>query len=221
MGEFQYFDIILFAMVAGFLVLRLRSVLGRRTGNERRRDLFPRRAAPAADNVTTLVEPDKRVTRPAADVPAADAVAEGLNRIRRADSSFDPAQFIEGARAAFEMIVAAFAKGDKAELRPLLSDEVFNRFAMAIDERVDAKETLETQIEKLDKVDIVEAGLAGRTAQVTVKLVSNQINVTRAMDGSIVDGAPGQPVEKTDYWTFARDTRSTDPNWVLVATSSG
>jgi predicted lipid-binding transport protein (Tim44 family) len=221
MGDFQYFDIILFAMVAGFLVLRLRSVLGRRTGNERRRDLFPRRAAPAADNVTTLVEPDKRVTRPAADVPAADAVAEGLNRIRRADSSFDPAQFIEGARAAFEMIVAAFAKGDKAELRPLLSDEVFNRFAMAIDERVDAKETLETQIEKLDKVDIVEAGLAGRTAQVTVKLVSNQINVTRAMDGSIVDGAPGQPVEKTDYWTFARDTRSTDPNWVLVATSSG
>ena len=222
MGEFQYFDIILFAMVAGFLVLRLRSVLGRRTGNERRRDLFPRRAAPAADNnVTTLVEPDKRITRPAGDASAADEVAEGLNRIRRADSSFDPAHFIEGARSAFEMIVAAFAKGDKAELRPLLSDEVFHRFSVAIDERVDAKETLETQIEKLDKVDIVEAGLAGRTAQVTLKLVSHQINVTRAMDGSIVDGAPGQSVEKTDYWTFARDTRSTDPNWVLVATSSG
>jgi len=221
MGEFQYFDIILFAMVAGFLVLRLRSVLGRRTGNERRRDLFPRRAAPAADNVTTLVEPDKRITRPAGEASAADEVAEGLNRIRRADSGFDPGHFIEGARSAFEMIVAAFAKGDKAELRPLLSDEVFQRFSMAIDERVDAKETLETQIEKLDKVDIVEAGLAGRTAQVTLKLVSHQINVTRAMDGSIVDGAPGQSVEKTDYWTFARDTRSTDPNWVLVATSSG
>jgi predicted lipid-binding transport protein (Tim44 family) len=222
MGEFQYFDIILFAMVAGFLVLRLRSVLGRRTGNERRRDLFPRRAAPAADNnVTTLAEPDKRIARPAGDAPAADEVAEGLNRIRRADSSFDPAHFIEGARSAFEMIVAAFAKGEKAELRPLLSDEVFHRFSVAIDERVDAKETLETQIEKLDKVDIVEAGLAERTAQVTLKLVSHQINVTRAMDGSIVDGAPGQSVEKTDYWTFARDTRSTDPNWVLVATSSG
>jgi predicted lipid-binding transport protein (Tim44 family) len=222
MGEFQYFDIILFAMVAGFLVLRLRSVLGRRTGNERRRDLFPRRAGPAADkNVTTLVEPEKRITKPAGDASAADEVAEGLNRIRRADSSFDPAHFIEGARSAFEMIVAAFAKGEKAELRPLLSDEVFQRFSVAIDERVDAKETLETQIEKLDKVDIVEAGLAGRTAQVTLKLVSHQINVTRAMDGSIVDGAPGQSVEKTDYWTFARDTRSTDPNWVLVATSSG
>ena len=221
MGEFHYFDIILFAMVAGFLVLRLRSVLGRRTGNERRRDLFPRRAAPASDNVTTLVEPDKRVARSTADAPPADVVAEGLNRIRRADASFEPAHFMEGARSAFEMIVAAFAKGDKAELRPLLSDEVFQRFAMAIDERVAARETLETHIERLDSVDIVEAGLAGRTAQVTLKLVSHQINVTRAMDGSIVDGAPGQPVEKTDYWTFARDTRSTDPNWVLVATSSG
>ena len=219
MGEFQYFDIILFAMVAGFLVLRLRSVLGRRTGNERRRDLFPRRAAPASDNVATLVEPDKRLAR-SGDGSPADAVAEGLSRIRRADSSFDPARFIEGARAAFEMIVAAFAKGDKAELRPLLSDEVFRRFAMAVDERVAAKETLETQIESLDSVDIVEAELVARTAQVTLKLVSHQINVTRAMDGSIVDGAPGQPVEKTDYWTFARDTRSTDPNWVLVATSS-
>jgi predicted lipid-binding transport protein (Tim44 family) len=221
MGEFQYFDIILFAMIAGFLVLRLRSVLGRRTGNERRRDLFPRRAAPAAEKVPTLVEPDKRVVGPGSDPPTPDVVAEGLNRIRRADARFDPAHFIEGARAAFEMIVAAFAKGDKAELRPLLSDEVFQRFAMAIDERVAARETLETQIEKLDSVDIVEAGVAERTAQVTLKLVSHQINVTRAMDGSIVDGAPGQPVEKTDYWTFARDTRSTDPNWVLVATSSG
>jgi predicted lipid-binding transport protein (Tim44 family) len=220
MGEFQYFDIILFAMVAGFLVLRLRSVLGRRTGNERRRDLFPRRAAPASDSVTTLVEPDKRVAKPAGDPSPADVVADGLNRIRRADAAFDPADFIEGARTAFEMVVAAFAKGDKTVLRPLLSDEVFQRFGAAIDERVAARETLETQIEKLDSVDIVEAGLAGRTAQVTLKVVSHQINVTRAMDGSIVDGAPGQPVEKTDYWTFVRDTRSTDPNWVLVATSS-
>jgi len=221
MGEFQYLDIILFAMIAGFLVLRLRSVLGRRTGNERRRDLFPRRAARVSDKVTTLVEPDKQVARPTGAAHPADVVAEGLDRIRRADSSFDPVHFTEGARTAFEMIVGAFAKGDKAGLRPLLSDEVFDRFAMAIDERVAAKETLETQIDRLDSVDIIDAELAGRTAQVTLKLVSRQINVTRAMDGSIVDGAPGQPVEKTDFWTFARDTRSTDPNWALIATNSG
>src|SRR5262245_34050642 len=107
MGEFQqYFDIILFAMIAGFLVLRLRSVLGRRTGNERRRDLFLRRAAPASsDNVTPLVEPDKRIRGPVEDGVSADVIAEGVGRIRRADPSFDPSHFIEGARTAFEMIV--------------------------------------------------------------------------------------------------------------------
>jgi predicted lipid-binding transport protein (Tim44 family) len=202
-------------------VLRLRSVLGRRTGNERRRDLFPRRAAPASESLATLVEPDKRSARLAEDEAPADVVAEGIDRIRRADPSFDPSHFIEGARTAFEMIVTAFAKGDKAILRPLLSDEVFQQFAAAIDERVAARETLETRIDKLDTVDVVEAQLIDHMAQLTLKLVSRQINVTRAMDGSIVDGDPDHPVEKTDYWTFARDTRSVDPNWVLIATSSG
>src|SRR5207237_3379225 len=141
---------------------RLRSVVGRRMENGRRRALFPRRAAPASsDNVATLVEPDKRPARPADDGPPADAVAEGLSRVRRADPSFDPSHFIEGARSAFEMIVAGFARGDKAVLRPLLSDEVFQQFAAAIDERVAAKETLESRIDKLDTVDVVEAELMG------------------------------------------------------------
>jgi predicted lipid-binding transport protein (Tim44 family) len=221
MGEFQqYFDIILFAMVAAFLVLRLRSVLGRRTGNERRRDLFVRRARPTPDKVPTIAEVGNSAAAPAGTAPV-DAVAQGLNQIRRADPSFDPMRFLEGARVAFEMIVTSFAKGEKAVLRPLLSDEVFQQFDAAIDERVAAKETLETRILKLDSADIVEAGLTGRSAQTTVKLVSRQINVTRAMDGSIVDGDPERAIEKTDYWTFARDTRATDPNWALVATSSG
>jgi predicted lipid-binding transport protein (Tim44 family) len=221
MGEFQqYFDIILFAMVAGFLVLRLRSVLGRRTGNERRRELFVRRARPAPEKGPALIEPSPSAAAATA-APPADAVAEGLNQIHRADPSFDPSQFLEGARIAFEMIVTAFANADKAGLRPLLSDEVFQQFVTAIDERAAAKETLETRILRLDSADIVEAELLGRNAQVTVKLRSQQINVTRAMDGSIVDGDPEHPTEKTDYWTLARDTRSADPNWVLVATSSG
>jgi predicted lipid-binding transport protein (Tim44 family) len=222
MGDFQqYFDIILFAMIAGFLVLRLRSVLGRRTGNERRRELFARRPAPVAEKVVSLVEPEQRSPRLVDDGLPADVVAEGVKQIRRTDPSFDPAHFIEGARSAFEIIVGGFAKGDKAALRPLLSDEVFRGFAAAIDERIAARETLETHIERLDSVDIVQADLEGRTAQITLRLVSHQINVTRAMDGSIVEGDPENPVEKTDFWTFARDTRSTDPNWVLIATGSG
>ncbi|HEV2098954.1 MAG TPA: Tim44/TimA family putative adaptor protein [Stellaceae bacterium] len=226
MGDFQYFDIILFAMIAAFLVLRLRSVLGRRTGNERRRELFVRRAAPVADqagpkDITPPAEADKDMVASAPGSKPPDAVADGLNRIRRADPGFDPSQFLAGARGAFEMIVNAFAKGDKAALRPLLSDEVYQPFAATIDERAAAKETFETRDLRLDDAEIVDADMSGRTARVTVKLVSHQISVTRAMDGSIVEGDPDHPVEKTDYWTFTRDTRSSDPNWVLVATSSG
>jgi predicted lipid-binding transport protein (Tim44 family) len=223
MGDFQYFDIILFAMIAAFLVLRLRSVLGRRTGNERRRDLFTRRPAPIAQKPAS----DKVATPDAAGKVAAlvgepgDTQADSLARMRRVDPGFDPSEFLAGARVAFGMILAAFAKGDKAALRPLLSDEVYGPFAQTIDERAAAKEALETRDLKLDDAEIVEADTAGRTMRVTVKLVSHQINVTRAMDGSIVDGDPEHPVEKTDYWTFARDTRSNDPNWMLVATSSG
>lgn len=226
MGDFQYFDIILFAMIAAFLVLRLRSVLGRRTGNERRRDLFARRPAPvsqkpASDQPAAADASDKVAPLAALVAKPVDPLSDGLNRVRRTDPGFDPQQFLEGARIAFEMIVTAFAKGDKTALRPLLSDEVYRPFAQTIDDRAAAKETLETRGLKLDDAEIVEADTSGRTARLTVKLVSHQINVTRAMDGSIVDGDPEHPVEKTDYWTFARDTRSNDPNWMLVATSSG
>ena len=226
MGDLpHYFDIILFAMVAAFLVLRLRSVLGRRTGNEPRRDPLLRRAeAPVeniADKVVSLGSRSAAVRPPVATEPPADAVAAGLERIASVDPGFDPAQFLEGARAAFEMIVGAFAAGDKDRLRPLLSDEVYTPFAAAIDERAAARETLETRIVGLKRLDIVEAGLTGRIARVTVKFVSDQINVLRAHDGSVVDGDPEHATEKTDFWTFARDTRLTDPNWALVATDGG
>jgi predicted lipid-binding transport protein (Tim44 family) len=222
MGDFpHYFDIILFAMVAGFLILRLRSVLGRRTGQERRRNNpFLRQPEPTGDKVVPL-GPRVAVPPPTATEPPGDAVAAGLAAIHNADPEFDPAQFVEGAHKAFEMIVAAFAAGDKAKLRPLLSDEVYRPFSAAIDERDAAKETLETRILGLKQLDIAAAELAGRWARVTLKIVSDQINVIRAHDGSIVDGDPDHPIEKTDFWTFARDTRSTDPNWALVATDSG
>jgi len=223
MGDFpHYFDIILFAMVAAFLILRLRSVLGRRTGHERRPDAFLRRAEPqAGDKVVPLGNRATGVPGPLVTPTPADAVAAGLERVRAADPGFDPTQFLEGARAAFEMIVEAFAAGDKAQLRPLLSDEVYKPFATAIDERTAAAETFETRIVQIKSIDLVEAGLAGRTARITVKFVSDQINVLRAHDGSIVDGDPDRPIEKTDFWSFARDTRAADPNWVLVTTASG
>ena len=221
MGDFPHaFDIILFALVAVFLVLRLRSVLGRRTGHERRRDPMIRQAEPSGDKVIAFGQRRQTAPPPTTAAPA-DAVAAGLAQVRTADPAFDPSGFLEGARAAFDMIVAAFAAADKTQLRPLLSDEVYRPFVAAIDERNAARETLETRIAQIKSLDIVEAGLDGRMARITVKFVSDQINALRAHDGSVVDGDPEHPSEKTDFWTFARDTGSNDPNWVLVATSSG
>jgi predicted lipid-binding transport protein (Tim44 family) len=218
MSDFQYFDIILFAMIAGFLVFRLRSVLGRRTGNERRRDGLIR--APLSRRAATVGEPTNAAPAlPMAATPI-DGLAPGLERIGAADPDFNPAHFVTGARAAFEIIVMAFAKGDKAGLRTLLSDEVYRPFVAIIDERAAARETQETRILRLDSIDITGAELIGNLARLVVRFVSRQINVTRAADGSIVDGDPEHSIEKTDFWTFTRDTRSADPNWVLAATSS-
>jgi predicted lipid-binding transport protein (Tim44 family) len=223
---FQYFDIIIFAMIAAFLVLRLRGVLGRRTGTEKPRDdFFPRSRANrdgAADNVVSL--PDAARAReelaPVPGGPRAASPESGLADIRGADPAFDAGPFVQGARGAFEIIVNAFAGGDTATLRPLLSDEVYERFADAIRNRVAAKETLETQLVSIKSAEIDEAELNGRTAFVTVKFVSDQVNVTRAADGKAIEGDPDRVVEKTDFWTFARNTRSQDPNWLLVATRS-
>lgn len=222
MGDLpNYADIILFAMIAAFLVLRLRSVLGRRTGNERRRDMLMRQADASHDKVVALGQRQPPpMPRPVPAVPA-DAVAAGLSRIRGADGEFDPGQFLDGVRAAFEMIVTGFAAGDKDRLRPLLSDDVFNPFAAAIDARKAAGETMETRIVAVRRLDIVAAALVGSTARITVKLVSDQINAVHAQDGRVVDGDPQNSLEKSDFWCFARDTRSRDPNWVLTATGDG
>jgi predicted lipid-binding transport protein (Tim44 family) len=220
MTDGGYFDIILFAMVAAFLVLRLRSVLGRRTGNERRREGFePTPLRQPGENVVSLPERSKPGNGAAAPAPPS-SVAAGIQEIRRADPSFDPDGFLRGARAAFEMIVRDFAAGDSAALRPLLSDEVYEPFAEAIRARAAARETHETNLLSIKAAEIVEAQLNGRSALVTARFASDQVNVTRAADGAVVDGDPERVVEKTDFWTFARDTTSPDPNWFLVATRS-
>jgi predicted lipid-binding transport protein (Tim44 family) len=239
-GDFQFLDIIFFAMIAVFLVMRLRSVLGRRTGNEKQRDLFARRSREETrDKVIPLpdrtrpreeAQPDAPVgveeirpedVRPEVRSEAAGTpLQQGIARIRSADTGFDPRGFMEGARSAFEMIVAAFAAGDTATLRPLLSDEVFENFRAAIEARRRANHTLETTLVGITSADMIEAELQGRTAVVTAKFVSEQVNVTRDAQGTVVDGDPATVTTVTDIWTFARNTRARDPNWALVATRS-
>ena len=223
MGEgFFFLDVIVFAMIAGFLVYRLRSVLGRRTGEERQRPnpfAVDQSGQPLPDNVIQL--PDRG--RPAADssAPAEDqpfSLAAGLAQIKAADPSFEEKPFLQGAGAAFSMIVGAYAKGDTAALRPLLSDEVYDSFAAEIRRRLAAGEKHETTIERLKELDVIEARVDGRTALVTVKIVSDQIIVTYGAEGAVLDGDPDRLLEIVDIWTFARNPRARDPNWSLDET---
>lgn len=223
---FQFLDIVLFAMIAAFLVLRLRSVLGKRTGHEQqRRDPISQRSQEHDDgNVVEL--PGRHEPRngdaagPSVEIDADDPIAGGLTKIGIADSSFDPTSFVEGARGAFEMVVQAFAAGDKDTLKNLLAEDVYEGFEEAIDQRTADNQTLETTIIGIKSTDIIEADMADRNAVVTVKFVSEQVNVTRDSETRIVEGDPNQITEITDIWTFSRNTRSRDPNWKLVETRS-
>ncbi len=221
-----FFDIILFAMIAAFLVLRLRSVLGRRDGHKgRHRNPFARSLPEEQADEKVVHLPNARDAD--ADTEAAavgdDAegdLAAGFREIKAADSGFEPTEILSGARIAFELVLSAYASGDTEALKPLLSAEVLGNFARSIRGREAAGETMEHTLVGIKSADIVEAFLDGAAAHVTVKFVSDQANVTRDANGEVVDGDPSAVTEVTDFWTFARDTRSRDPNWTLVATRS-
>jgi len=227
---------IIFLALAVFIFLRLRSVLGQRTGSER-----PPydRAAPnvvqrTQDNNNVVPMPgaviDQAPLAPSADVAPADRwkgvaepgtpLAAGLDAIVAQDSSFDPRHFISGARSAYEMIVLAFANGDRRALKDLLSGEVYDSFEAVIKDREKHEQKTETRFVSIDKAELVSAEARDRAAQLTVRFVSQMISVTRDKTGAIVDGNPDKVADITDVWTFARDTSSRDPNWKLVGTGS-
>ena len=223
---FQFVDIIFFALVAGFIILRLRSVLGRRTGNERPpRDPFAK-PQPGAGKAETPSDTGQRgevvqLPRRSGDtVPAGSPLSAVLTQIKVADANFDEETFEKGARAAFEYIVAAFAAGERDKLRPLLNDEVYGNFEAAIVAREALGNKAETTLVRIKSAEIVEARLDGSMAQVGVKYVTEQINVTRNAKDEVVEGNPDRIAEVTDIWTYARNTRSDDPNWLLVATDA-
>lgn len=219
----EYLEILIFAAVAGFLIWRLRSVLGRRTGHERTEaESYPPAADKydAVDNVVHLPEPEDKNRAPEPDIDPDSPLGAALTQIQVADRGFEPGEFLHGARAAFEMIIDAFASGDLSEVEGFLADDVRRNFAQAIKAREEAGETLESTLVSFQKVEIVDARMDGREAQITVKFVTEQSNVVRDSEGRIVDGDPSAIAEITDIWTFSRDTRSRDPNWMLVETAS-
>ena len=230
MGDgFQFLDIVLFAMVAAFLVLRLRSVLGKKTGHqEPRQDPVSRHQQDTEQDGNVVELPTNRNNGAAGgsqDDPTAgpavnDSLLAGINDIRISDNSFHPAEFAEGARSAFEMVVQAFAEGDTATLDNLIAEDVFEDFNDAIEARQEANERLETTIISIKSADVIEAEMDGRNAVVTIKFVSEQVNVTHDSENRVVDGDPNQVCEITDIWTFTRDTKTSNPNWKLVETLS-
>jgi predicted lipid-binding transport protein (Tim44 family) len=232
------FDIytIIFVALAVFIFLRLRSVLGQRTGRERPPyDPFSARdqvRGSTGDKVVTLpTRAVEQAAKPAEPVEPVDrwkgiaapgsATAAGLDAILAADKSFDPRHFLTGARAAYEMIVVAFAQGDRRTLREWLSKDVYDNFDAVIRERESRGETTETRFVSIDTTEIAGAELRGRTAYLTVRFVSQLVSVTRDKSGNVTDGNADAVTDVTDVWTFARDVTSRDPNWKLVATEAG
>jgi predicted lipid-binding transport protein (Tim44 family) len=227
---------IIFLALAVFIFLRLRAVLGQRTGNERPPfDRTARNAVQGAPDNKVITVPGKLIesgtSAPPADAGLAperwkglaesgSALARGLDAIVAQDPAFDPRHFITGARSAYEMIVLAFANGDRRALRELLSSDVFDSFEAVIKDREKHEQKTETRFVSIDKAELVNAELRDRNAQLTVRFVSQMISVTRDKNGAIVDGNPDKVADITDVWTFARDTSSRDPNWKLVGTGS-
>ncbi len=216
-------DIVLFAMIAAFLVLRLRSVLGKRQGFEQSaepvepveapfRPMAPKPAGPTIDGAAS--PPPARIL-PAPASPAGQALA----RMTAVDRRFDAARFLDGAEGAFRIIVTAFAAGDRAALQPLLSEETWHAFEGAIAAREAAGETQRTEIRSIESAVIEQADLRGTIADITVRIVSDQINLTIGHDGLPAAGTDAV-TEITDLWTFERNLAAPDPTWRLVAARS-
>jgi len=226
MGEgFQSIDIILFAMIAAFLVLRLRSVLGRRDGHEggQRNPFVPPQPEEKPSNNVVHIPDDGDESLADEDVAAATPetlLGAGIAEIRHADPHFDSEELLVGARVAFEMILSAFAAGERKGLKPLLSSEVYGNFTRAMDERESSGVELEETLVGIKATEIVEAYMAGSLINITVKFISDQVHAVRDGDGETIEGDPNTIIEVTDFWTFARDSNSRDPNWTLIATRS-
>jgi predicted lipid-binding transport protein (Tim44 family) len=233
------FDIytIIFLALAVFIFLRLRSVLGQRTGRERP-PYDPYSSAPgtvrpapgdkvvalpgrAPDTAQKTSEPAEPADRWKGIAEPGSALAAGLDAIEREDKSFDVRNFLTGARAAYDMIVTAFAAGDRRQLKNLLGKEVYDGFESAIKEREQRGDTVETRFVAIDGATLTAAEQRGKTAQVTVRFQSQLVSVTRDKSGAVIDGNPDAVTDVTDVWTFARDVSSRDPNWKLVATEAG
>lgn len=224
---------IIFALLAIFVLWKLRSVLGTRTGNEKPPPTNPffRRTIGTNDNKVVPLPGAAPPQVPSASPPNPDRwkayaepdskVAAGLDAIAAASPGFALEAFISGAKAAYEMIVTAFASGDRQTLQNLLDKDVLDSFVAAIGARESRGESMTTHVVSIDQVNIEDAGMRNRSAQITLRFLSKLISATHDKSGALIDGNPDKSVDMIDIWTFARDVDSRDPNWKLIATQTG
>jgi len=215
-------EIVILAMIAAFLGLRLYSVLGRRAEHEEEpvptrfeRGESANAPRPAHTTVADLPRPNREIT----GFPP--AVEHGLREISAADRRFDLLAFLEGAKAAYAMILEAFWRGDKEELRQLCDDDVYASFAAAIDARTAAGETLDNRLVRIEDTTIQSARLDGRTARIAVLFVADIAAVTRNSEGAVIAGSLVDAIETRDVWTFKRDVTGPAPDWLLDETDEG
>jgi len=210
-------EIVLLAMIALFVGLRLYSVLGQRTGHEQQPIARPEPPAPEAK--TPAPTPDIAPPVPEASGFAyEDSAAGGVRAIIAADPGFDVARFIEGAQAAYGMVLEAYWKGDRDELAWLADDGVRAAFEEAIAAREKAGHTLDNRLVAIERAQIGEARLSGKIAEIEVRFDAFVAAVTRDKDGNVIAGSTDDAVPTNDIWTFRRDLSSKDPNWRLVET---
>lgn len=215
-------EIVILAMIAAFLGLRLYSVLGRRAEHEeepiQRRVDAPVPGAPTirpVDRPADRLQPQPRLQ----SIPGVSPTVEcGLRKIAAADRRFDALTFLEGARGAYRMVLEAFWRGDKEDLAQLCDRDVYEAFAGAIDARLTAGETLENRLVRIDEAVLVNASFTAPTARITVRFVADIAAVTRDAEGTVIAGSLNDAVEARDVWTFSRNVTSADPDWLLDET---
>ena len=208
-------EIVIMAMIAAFLGLRLYSVLGRRAEHEEK-------------PIQGRIEPEALQLKPARPAPepapramvpgVTPAIERGLKEISAADRRFDLLAFVEGAKGAYRMVLEAFWAGDKDALKPLCEAEVYNAFAAAIDERVAKGEKLENRLVRIDDATVVAASFEAPVARIAVRFTADVAAITRNAEGQVVAGSLTDAVEARDLWTFSRDTTSDAPDWLLDET---
>lgn len=225
----QMLDMLVLLALAIFFISRLRNVLGKQIddpkkpdrksqpGQQQRvihlRDVKNPEAAAAAAAIEQ-VEDDAPLL---ADIGDPD-VSKGLMDIKSAEPGFNVREFVSGAKMAFELVVDAYAKGDKPQLRSLLSKDIYEDFEVALEAEKKKDSRTETTLVAVESADIIAASLKGKTAEITVSFVSEQVTVERNKDGEITEGDPSVTELVNDEWTFAREVRAPNPNWILVAT---